>query len=98
MHLTKPAGCAFQCIGAFLLLAGLGSILSKNLIGVLILLLGGWMFIRGRRKSEINANKKADRGNSTINLDARDKLRDLEYKMKEMEKKFPDELKKNSPT
>ena len=55
MYLTKPTGCTFQIIAIIFLLLGIGMI-SKGggiiFFGIIFILLGAWMFWRGRRTPE----------------------------------------------
>lgn len=55
MYLTKPTGCMFQVVGFLLLLSGIGLIAQGGgaiFFGIIILLLGAWIFWRGRRTPE----------------------------------------------
>jgi hypothetical protein len=55
MHVTKPAGCAFQIFGFFIALYGLGSLSlggGYTFLGIMLATLGIWMFWRGRRSPE----------------------------------------------
>jgi len=56
MHLTKPTGCAFQIFGFIIFLTGIGILAQGGgsiFLGVILTLLGAWMFWRGRRTPEI---------------------------------------------
>ena len=98
MHLTKPAGCAFQVFGFLIALTGLGLIpqgSGKSIWGIILLVLGGWMFIRGRRTPEINKDK-APVNKPADNTDLHKKIAELESRLSEQSNKadpppLPDE-------
>jgi hypothetical protein len=65
MHLTKPAGCAFQIFGFFIALFGLSSLSlggGYTFLGIILTPLGIWMFWRGRRSPE----RQRDGGQKTM--------------------------------
>ena len=61
MHLTKPAGCAFQLFGFFVCIIGLGFLGmggGKIVLGIILAPTGAWMFWRGRRTPERKEKKE----------------------------------------
>lgn len=64
MYLSKPAGCAFQLLGAFFFLAGIGMIFQgggTTVLGILIAAASAWVFWRGRRTPEREAEQPAQK-------------------------------------